>query len=176
MADYRGDRSRSPAASGAPERKPYFEDRPRRRERTPPPPSNSIGVFGLSYDTSEDTLRELFTGFGEIERLVILTDRETGKSRGFGFITFDSVENATGAKEKLNGQEVDGRNIRVDFSHGKRERRDGGGGGGGGYERRGPRDGGSGGYRPRRDDGERRSYRRDDDRGGYSSSRREERY
>lgn len=87
-------------------------------------------VGNLSFDTTEDTLRDLFGADGRtVEDVAIITDRETGRPRGFAFVEMATQEDAAGAIETLDGREVDGRAIRVNEA---RERRPGGGGGGGG--------------------------------------------
>ncbi len=76
--------------------------------------SKKLFVGGLSWNTTEDDLRESFSKFGEIEDVKILFDRDTGKSRGFGFITFNEDESADNAISEMNGSELDGRTIKVD--------------------------------------------------------------
>jgi len=84
-------------------------------------------VGNLSYNTTEDSLRALFESAGHnASRVTIVTDRETGRSRGFAFVEFDSDDAARAAIESLNGTELDGRPLRVDEA---RERPRGGGGG-----------------------------------------------
>jgi len=101
----------------------------------------NIYVGNLSFQTTADQLRELFEPFGEVTRAQITTDRETGRSRGFGF-----VEMASGGDEAiaaLNGHQLDGRTLTVNEARPREDRpRSGGGGGsgGGGYG------GGGGGY------------------------------
>jgi RNA recognition motif-containing protein len=102
--------------------------------------SKKLFVGGLSWHTTEEGLREAFGQFGEITEAKVVTDRDTGRSRGFGFVTFVKAEDAETALQQMNGTELDGRSIRVDFA----EDRGRGGGGGGG--RRG---GGGGGGRKR---------------------------
>lgn len=98
--------------------------------------SKKLFVGGLSWGTTDDGLREAFSRFGEIDEAKVITDRETGRSRGFGFVTFVEEEHAQSAKAEMDGTQLEGRYIKVDEAH---ER---GGGGGGG--RRGG--GGGGGY------------------------------
>uniref|UniRef100_A0A8C9YI51 Cold inducible RNA binding protein a n=1 Tax=Sander lucioperca TaxID=283035 RepID=A0A8C9YI51_SANLU len=107
-------------------------------------------IGGLSYDTNEDSLAEAFGKYGNIEKVDVILDRETGRSRGFGFVTFDNSEDAKDAMEGMNGKTLDGRTIRVDEAGkgGGRSRGGGfgsgrGGRGGGGF---GGRDRGGGGY------------------------------
>ena len=71
-------------------------------------------IGGLSWDTNEDGLRDAFSRFGEIEEVRVITDRDTGRSRGFGFMTFSQDEDAKNAIAEMNGTELDGRSIRVD--------------------------------------------------------------
>ncbi len=94
-------------------------------------------VGGLAWATDDQGLRAAFESFGAIDEAKVITDRETGRSRGFGFVTFGTAEDAAKAQEAMDGQEVDGRRIRVDIA---KERSGGRGGGGGG------RGGGGGGY------------------------------
>lgn len=75
-----------------------------------------MGVFGLCVDTNEKKLKKYFEEFGGLEDIQLVYDAKTGRSRGFAFIYFESVNSAKHAKEKLNGIEIDGRKIRVDFS------------------------------------------------------------
>ncbi len=87
-------------------------------------------VGNLSWNTDEETLRKSFSSFGELEDARIITDRETGRSRGFGFVTFSNGDDANAAIEALDGSEMDGRQIKVNQAR-ERESRSGGGGGGG---------------------------------------------
>ncbi len=75
---------------------------------------SKLFVGGLPWSASEHTLKEVFCKYGTVEDVKIITDRETGKSKGFGFITFDNQHSATAAKNEMNGQEIDGRVITVD--------------------------------------------------------------
>ena len=86
-----------------------------------------IFVGGLSWDTNDQGLSEAFSRFGDIEEAKVITDRETGRSRGFGFVTFDSEEAVQKAVSEMNGTELDGRTLKVDVAA---ERSRGGGGGG----------------------------------------------
>jgi len=73
-------------------------------------------VGGISWDTTLETLRGVFEEFGAITDAVILTDRGTGQSRGFGFVTFQNRKDAARAVEQLDGFELDGRNIIVNVA------------------------------------------------------------
>ncbi|MFI5307240.1 MAG: RNA recognition motif domain-containing protein [Polyangiales bacterium] len=96
---------------------------------------NRLYVGNLSFDTNEDTLREAFAPFGEIVDVKVVTDRDTGKSRGFGFVSMADAEGARKAMAQMSGATVDGRTLRVNEAE---ERSQGGGGGrsGGGSRQR----------------------------------------
>ncbi len=82
----------------------------------------NLYVGNLSYDTTEDTLRTLFSEFGEIESAHLITDRYTGRSRGFAFVEMATEEAAQRARAALNGRVVDGREIKVDQAKPKSNR------------------------------------------------------
>jgi RNA recognition motif-containing protein len=110
--------------------------------------SSKLFVGGLAWATNNDGLRAAFEPFGEVTDAVVISDRDTGRSRGFGFVTFATAEEADSARVSMDGAEVDGRRIRVDSANDRP--RTGGGGGGGGGDRggdrgRGGRGGGYGG-------------------------------
>ena len=88
---------------------------------------NKLYVGGLSWDTDNAGLEKAFTSFGTVEEAKVITDRETGRSRGFGFVTFTEESSADKALS-LDGSELDGRNIKVNIAQDK-PRRDNGGGG-----------------------------------------------
>jgi len=102
----------------------------------------NIFVGNLSFNTSEDELRQLFEPFGQVERVSILTDRDTGRSRGFGFVEMANNDEGEKAISTLNGSQVGGRTLNVNEARPKAERS-----GGGGRDRgdRGGRGGGGGG-------------------------------
>ncbi len=109
--------------------------------------SKKLFVGGVSWGTTDDGLREAFERFGEVTEAKIITDRETGRSRGFGFVTYVNDEDADNAVKEMDGASLDGREIKVNEAR-ERERSGFGGGGGGGG--RGPRrDGGGFGGRGR---------------------------
>ena len=85
---------------------------------------NKIFVGSLSWNTSDQELGDFFSQVGEIQEAKVITDRETGRSRGFGFVTFNSQDDANAAVERFNGAELDGRTIKVNIAEDKR--RDGG--------------------------------------------------
>jgi len=84
-------------------------------------------VSNLGFHTSDDDLRKLFEQFGQVSSAKVITDRETGKSRGFGFVEMGSNTEAEQAMAKLNGKEVEGRQISVSVAR-EKENRSGGGG------------------------------------------------
>jgi cold-inducible RNA-binding protein len=75
-------------------------------------------VGGLSYSTSQDRLREAFAAVGSVESATIVTDRDTGRSRGFGFVEMANDQDATQAVSRLNGSSLDGRTIKVEKATG----------------------------------------------------------
>lgn len=78
--------------------------------------SANIYVGNLSFDTSTDQLQGLFAEFGEVTDAQVITDRDTGRSRGFGFVEMESAEAANTAISSLNGKEVDGRQLKVNVA------------------------------------------------------------
>ncbi|XWS54920.1 hypothetical protein CRYUN_Cryun10bG0130700 [Craigia yunnanensis] len=131
-------------------------------------------VGGLAWATDDRALEEAFSVYGEIVDSKIVNDRETGRSRGFGFVTFRDEKAMRDAIEGMNGQNLDGRNITVNEAQ---SRRSGGGGGGGGYGGNSGynRSGGGGGYGGQREGGY-GGGRRDGgygNSGGYGGGRRE---
>jgi RNA recognition motif-containing protein len=106
--------------------------------------AKKLYVGNLSYGASESDLRTLFSEVGVVASVTMINDRDTGRSKGFGFVEMETDESAAEAITKLNGREMDGRTITVSEARPPRERDSGGGyrGGGGGY--RGG--GGGGGY------------------------------
>ncbi len=104
----------------------------------------NIYVGNLSFDTTEEQLRQAFEGFGEVTSVNIITDKYSGESRGFGFVEMSSKDAATAAISGLNGQELNGRTLNVNEARPRAERGSGGGGGG-----RGGRGGRGGGGRDR---------------------------
>ena len=100
-------------------------------------------VGGLPYAVNEDQLRELFSEHGTVESATVITDRMTGRSKGFGFVEMSSQEEAQTAMDNLNNTQLEGRNITVNEAKPRQPRGDGGGGrggyGGGGGGRGGDR-------------------------------------
>ena len=92
--------------------------------------SKKLFVGGLAWKTTDDALRVAFERFGEIVEAKVITDRETGRSRGFGFITFADDEAAEQAKTEMDGSQLEGRTIKVNDAE-QRPSRGGGRSGGG---------------------------------------------
>jgi cold-inducible RNA-binding protein len=92
--------------------------------------SKKLFVGGLNWKTTDDGLRGAFERFGEIVEAKVITDRETGRSRGFGFVTFAQDDAADGAINDMNGSQLEGRTIQVNEAQQKGFRSGGGGGGG----------------------------------------------
>ncbi|CAO3665050.1 unnamed protein product [Rhizopus stolonifer] len=84
--------------------------------REEPEVSSILGVFGLSLRTRESDLEDVFHEFGSIDKVVVVYDHRTNKSRGFGFVYFKDQKDAARAREALNGTDIDERKIRVDYS------------------------------------------------------------
>ncbi|MGB0415083.1 MAG: RNA recognition motif domain-containing protein [Coraliomargarita sp.] len=103
-------------------------------------------VGNLSFDATQEDLEGLFSAHGTVTDVFILKDRESGRPRGFAFVSMETVEEMNAAIEALNGEEFMGRNLNINEAR-PREERGGGGGGGGGYRGGGDRRGGGGGYR-----------------------------
>ncbi len=79
-------------------------------------------VGNLSYNTTQDTLQSEFSSHGQVEEVAIINDRETGRPRGFAFVTMNNDEEARAAIESLNGREIDDRTITVNEARSKAER------------------------------------------------------
>src|ERR1700734_1199536 len=92
----------------------------------------NIFVGNLNFGATEDAVRALFEAYGTVERVSIVTDRDTGQPRGFGFVEMSANADADRAIAELNGREHDGRALNVNEARPKTERSFGGGGGGGG--------------------------------------------
>ncbi|MGI8787983.1 MAG: RNA recognition motif domain-containing protein [Pyrinomonadaceae bacterium] len=109
--------------------------------------STKLYVGNLSFNTSNEDLQELFGQAGTVETVNIVEDRDTGRSRGFGFVEMSRAEEGKAAIEQLNGKEVDGRSLTVNEARPREERSGGGGGNRGGGGGRGGYGGGGGGNR-----------------------------
>ncbi len=109
--------------------------------------STKLFVGGLSWDTTEESLRNLFSTVGTVTSATVIMDKYTGKSKGFGFVEMSSTEEAQKAMQELNGKQLDGRAIAVNEARPMEPRPDRGGrsfggGGGGGFRGGGHRGGG----------------------------------
>ena len=109
----------------------------------------NIYVGNLSFHTDEETLRQTFSQFGQVDNVNIIRDRDTGQPRGFAFVEMSNDSEADTAMQQLNGSALDGRNLTVNEARPKTERSFGGGGGGGGRGGYGGGRGGRGGGRDR---------------------------
>ncbi|KAF7349285.1 Heterogeneous nuclear ribonucleoprotein [Mycena sanguinolenta] len=98
--------------------------------------SSKLYIGNLSYRTDDDSLRNCFSSFGNVIDCIVMKDRDSGRSRGFGFVTYSGDAEAQQAIDQMNEQELDGRRLRVNLANSKPS----GGGGGGGHS------GGGGGY------------------------------
>ena len=99
--------------------------------------NKKLYVGNLSYDTTENSLRTLFSEAGQVVEATIIQDRDTGRSKGFGFVEMADEDSAAAAVEQLNGRQVDGRALNVAEARPPRERDDRGGGGSRGGSRGG---------------------------------------
>lgn len=115
--------------------------------------AKKLFVGGISWDTTDSTLTDFFSQVGTVVSAVIITDRYTGKSKGFGFVEMATEEEAERATQELNGKTLDGRAIAISEARPQQPRENFSGGGGGGFGRRDDR-------------------RRDDHRGGRDNNRR----
>ena len=109
--------------------------------------STRLYVGNLNFRTTGDELREVFSQAGEVENATVVEDRDTGRSRGFGFVEMATAEGAAAAIEQFNGKELGGRNLTVNEARPREDR--GGHGGGGGGRGYGGGGGGGGGREPR---------------------------
>jgi RNA recognition motif-containing protein len=96
--------------------------------------SKKLYVGNLPFSTTEEELRAVFERHGTVESVNVITDRETGRSRGFGFVEMEEASAADDAMRALDGSDLGGRNVKVNEAK-ERQRGGGGGGGGGGYGR-----------------------------------------
>jgi RNA recognition motif-containing protein len=88
-------------------------------------------VGGLAYSVTDKELEDLFTTYGKVDSAVVIKDRDSGQSKGFGFVEMSELKEAQEAIKELNGKEVSGRSIMVNQARPQEDRRSGGGGGGG---------------------------------------------
>merc|ERR1712178_322471 len=121
-------RSRSPAArernSSASYRSRYEKDENKDSHgkwKKNENPSKCVGVFGLDWNTSERELERKMSRYGKIVKCVLVQNRAERRSKGFGFVTYDRLDDAVEAVEDMNGRTIEGRAVRVDFSYTKDE-------------------------------------------------------
>lgn len=91
-------------------------------EMNQPAEGTKLFVGGISWGTTSDSLRDAFAQFGEVVEAVVITDRETGRSKGFGFVTFSTPEEAEAAVAGMNEKELDGRSITVNVARPREDR------------------------------------------------------
>jgi RNA recognition motif-containing protein len=115
--------------------RPILPDQPTRKSKGKS--MKNIFVGNLNFGATEAAVRSLFEAYGSVERVNIITDRDTGQPRGFGFVEMSANSEADRAIAELNGRELDGRALNVNEARPKTERSFGGGGGGGGGRGRG---------------------------------------
>src|SRR5437764_13244307 len=96
----------------------------------------NIFVGNLSFGSTEDSIRSLFEGYGTVDRVNVVTDRDTGQARGFAFVEMSNTSEADQAIAALNGADVDGRTLNVNEARAKTSGGGGRGNGGGGYGRK----------------------------------------
>ncbi len=118
----------------------------------------NLYVGNVSFSCNEDDLRDLFGEYGEVKSVRLVTDRETGRARGFGFVEMENRDSGQNAIDALNNREFGGRKLVVNEARPKPEGQSRGGGGGG-YRGGGGGGGGGGGYRSDRGDSGRRESR-----------------
>jgi len=94
--------------------------------------SKKLYVGNIPFSATEADLREMFEAHGTIESINVITDRETGRPRGFAFVEMEDSESATKAMQALDGRDMGGRNLKVNEANERPPRSGGGGGGGGG--------------------------------------------
>ena len=107
--------------------------------------AKKLYVGNLSYDTTDSELQTMFEQFGAVQSVQVIMDRDTGRSKGFGFVEMTGAQEAQAAIDALNGKEVGGRQLTVNEARPREDRGGGGGGGGGNRGGRGGSGGGGGG-------------------------------
>ena len=97
--------------------------------------NNKLFVGNIAFATTQNTLEDAFAQFGAVIDTHLMMDRETGRPRGFGFVTMETAEQVQAAIEGMNGKELDGRALTVNVARPREDRGNRGGGGGGGRGR-----------------------------------------
>jgi cold-inducible RNA-binding protein len=115
--------------------------------------TKKLYVGNMAYSTTEEQIRELFSQAGEVQEVSLITDRETGRPKGFGFVEMSTEEGGREAIKRFNGYTLNERTLTVNEARPREERSGGGGSFGGGGGRRDNRGGGGGGGRGRRESG-----------------------
>lgn len=108
--------------------------------------AKKLYVGNLAYSTTEEQVRELFSQAGEVDSVALITDRDTGRAKGFGFVEMNTEEGSAEAIRRFNGYTLDNRTLTVNEARPREERSGGGGGGYGGGNRRDGGRGNSGGF------------------------------
>jgi transformer-2 protein len=112
--DSRRDRRRRSHSGKSKSPSPYHR-------RLNPSPCRVIGIFGLNFQTDERDLKRVFEKYGRLDKVKLVTDPRTGRSRGFAFVYMQNVDDAEEAKERIHGSEVDGNHVRCEYSISNRE-------------------------------------------------------
>jgi len=94
----------------------------RRDDFTPAEPNNKLFIGGLAWAATDEDLREAFSPYGEVVSASVVKFPDTGRSKGIAFVEFASIEEATKAKEAVDGKEIAGRPVKVDFARPRRDR------------------------------------------------------
>lgn len=95
--------------------------------------SMKLYVGNLAYSVDNNSLEDMFSGFGQVSSAQVITDRDTGRSKGFGFVEFSDAQAAKTAIDEMNGKDVGGRSLTVNEARPREDRGGGGGGRSGGY-------------------------------------------
>lgn len=95
-----------------------------RDDQTPAEPSQKLFIGGLAWAATDEDLMKEFSPFGEVVSASVVKYPDTGRSKGFAFVEFATVEEATKAKEELDGKEIQGRAVKIDFARPRKERED----------------------------------------------------
>jgi nucleolin len=99
-----------------------MEDRDTKWDNTPAEPSTRLFVGGLAWAATDEDLKEAFAKFGEVVSANVVRYQDTGRSKGFGFVEYSSIEEATKAKDEMNDKEILDRPVKIDFARPRKER------------------------------------------------------